>query len=730
MKKLYLKRIVCICIALLLFALAVLPVIVRAEQTNLSLGKSYTVEYVSSIDHAFPACKYESESRLTDGKLASGTSYTDPAFLELYRGTAVTVTIDLGSACAVSSVVLRTMQSKAAGVYCARYVKVDVSENGTDYATVGMLEDKKSVTDTNKKMITHTVELDQAYIARYVSVTFSCDVYTYTDEVTVYGSTETSGAVAAKPDTIKDDVGYADEIDGIGNIVLMYTVGNYNEEKLLPYLAYIDAEGNATDSMFDSMLFLPSPASGYDFSKSQTWDKYIEAMFGKSSNTNLTALNNLVGDMRETLSFEEGYRYPVFLAVPYLENGSNSFDGVKPNSLENRTKIVSAYIDQMIKLFDESSFEHLELKGFYWFHESIAYSATTYEEDFMINFNEYVHSKGLKSIWIPYYCSPGFERARELGFDSATLQSGYAFPRSGESIDVLGDVLPEAVDDSARQARKFGLGMEFELDIGVSDAYERFYKYLHTGYSTGCMDGHMMMLYQAVDGIYKCSKAPEVSDQRKIYDLLYLYNKGRFTSDAPVIEPDQIIVANINSRTSGTLSIIDNDSLKNKLFVVEKTATEGLTYVLEGDGFFIVNTKDTVPGMYTLNFKVSDGYNVSDEATVKFFIADYDNPAETIVLDQDLVLYKNLTQSNEVATLTSGVSINRYDIEDGWSYIRAKVDGKDVCGFAKLSTTEQNDSSVSDDSDSPSPIVWIVLAAVVGCIAIVVIIILIKKQKK
>ena len=729
MNQSYIKRIVCIVIALLLFAMAILPIIVRADDTNLSLGKPYTVEYESPIEHAYPAYTYKSETVLTDGKFTTNMSYSDSAFLELYRGTAVTVTIDLGELCAVSSVELRTLQSKAAGVYCARYVKVAVSENGTDFASVANLTDEKSVTDSSKKMITHKVELDKAYLARYVSVTFSCDVYTYVDEVTVYGSTDPSGAVSATPDAPAADLGYAKEIDGIGNIVLMYTVGNYTKDKLLPYFAYVDTAGEAKDTMFDSMLFLPSPASGYDFSKPDTWQKYIDSMFGASGKTNLTALNELVGEMRETLSLDNGYRYPVFLAIPYLEIGSNSFNGVRPNNLANRTKIVSAYIDQMIGLFADSGFDNLELKGFYWFHESIAYSASDYEEDFMINFNAYVHDKGLKSIWIPYYCAPGFERAVDLGFDAATLQSGYAFPRSGDSLNLLGAVMPESVDDSAMQARKYGLGMEFELDIGVTDAYERFYKYMHTGYSTGCMDGGMMMLYQAVDGILKCANSPGATDQRKLYDMLYLYNKQKFTSDAPVIEPDQVIVANLGSRTSGTLSITDNDSLKSKLNLVDIVASEGLTYVLEGDGFYILNTKESVAGMYSITFSVTDGYNVSEQATVKVFLTDFSAPSEVLTLDKEMVVYNRLNESSEPTAISVGASVNVYDMEDGWSYVTATVDGEDIEGFVKLDRSKQNDTSEPDTPSAPSSVIWIVLGAAVAVAAVVVILIIVKKQK-
>ena len=124
-------------ILLVSFLLSALAIAGVAASTNLAAGKSYTVEYDSKIDNAYPNRAYKQERALTDGKLASRASYSDTAFLKLYRGTSVSVTIDLGEACAVSSVELRTLQLKSAGIQCARYVHVAVSTDGETIGTVG-----------------------------------------------------------------------------------------------------------------------------------------------------------------------------------------------------------------------------------------------------------------------------------------------------------------------------------------------------------------------------------------------------------------------------------------------------------------------------------------------------------------------------------------------------------------------------------------------------------------
>ena len=727
---------------------------VFAQDAKLSVGKTYTVEYDSKIDNAYPARAYKQESALTDGKLATTASYADSAFLKLYRGTKVIVTIDLEKVCAVSSVEVRTLQNKGAGIDCPRYVYVAVSEDGESFGTVGSVIDEESVTLAGNRNITQKVVFDQAYKARYVRVTFSSDVYLYCDEVTVYGSETVGSAASAKADEPVSDAGFATPIDGINNVVLMYTSGNYSEATLRPYLAYVGTDGTATDLMFHSMLFLPSGASGFDFDTQKGWDDFVDNLFSVGKGANLDALNSLVGKMRGQLNLDDDYRYPVFLSVPYLDIGNTAIYGTVPNKMENRLKVLQAYVDRLISTFESSGFENLEFKGVYWHHELIPYTTSTTEDDLIKQFNEYVHSKELKSIWIPYYCAPGFETAVELGFDCATLQSGYAFPRSGDSLKEIGAVQPGAVEDSAAQAKKYGLGMEFEFNINAGDAAARFYKYLHTGYVSGCMENGMMMLYQTVTDIYQCAMSSSNSEERAVYDLLYQYINKTFTSNAPVVESDGTLkVLLTGKRISGNVSVVDEDSLKNDLKIFEQSATEGLTYVLEGDGFYLVNTKDTVPGRYSISFRVTDGYNISEPATIEFLVLDGELPEHKIELDSDLTLFVRDDEASETVSLSAGTSAKVIVVDDEWLYVSAKVDGKTIEGFVKAGELPQipkpdhnsgdvsGDMSVggdvasqpsdSGDSAGESDITYLLIAVsgVVLLVAVAVVVILVLRKK-
>lgn len=696
----------------------------RAEENVLSVGKSYTLEYEGEIDGAFPGKTYEPESSLTDGVKAANAAYGDSAFLHLYRGTAVHVTIDLESVCAVSSVELSALQGSG-GICCPRYVRVAVSEDGESFGTVGSVSDPDSITSKQAKIVKYNVALDKTYRARYVRVTFSSDVHTYVDEISVYGSADAAGAASAETDAPFEERGFGPQIDGIGNIVLMYTVGKYTEEQLLPCLMYVDTDGNPTDTMFDSMLFLPSGASNYDFTTAAGWDTYLEEMLGVSSNANLAALNSLAGKYSEALG---GKKYPVFLSVPYLAVGSKAINGVRPDSLENRSQIIQAFIDKAMEQFAAAGFDNLELKGFYWHEELIQYTASNYEEELIIRFNEYVHGKGLKTIWIPYYGSPGLERAVDLGFDCATLQSGYAFSRTAETAAEIGYSTAKAVEDSAALAKKYGLGMEFELDLGPTDYFDRYFKYVHTGYSTGCMNGHMMMLYQSVHGIYGCAGAAKGSTQRQIYEMTYQYIKQTFTSYAPVIAEHQVIAAKIGARSSGKLEISDADTVRGTLKTADANIPEGLPFVVEGDGFYVLNASDCQPGMYEVTFTVTDGYNLSEPGTVKILLYDPEEPGIALELTKDLTVYARLDTSSTAITIPAGTASAR-EVENGWYYVSTEVNGKTVDGFVEAAAIGLGGDS-SSGGGLPGWAIGVIAGGAALLVAAAAAAVFLKKKKK
>ena len=204
-----------------------------AADEVISVGKSYTVEYYTAVENAFPKKAYKKEKKLTDGIIAKSNSMSDTAWSEFYRGTAVEVTIDLGEVMAVTGATLGEYQYSSAGIWCSRYLEIYVSENGTDFGLVGKTVNENLVTQSQKKRVEFKVTLDKAYKARYVRAVFSSDVFTYVDELSVYGSKDASNAVSAEK-TVIPEKEISGDIDGINSVCLMYTASNIPPKRSCP----------------------------------------------------------------------------------------------------------------------------------------------------------------------------------------------------------------------------------------------------------------------------------------------------------------------------------------------------------------------------------------------------------------------------------------------------------------------------------------------------------------
>ncbi|MBQ1205728.1 MAG: DUF4855 domain-containing protein [Clostridia bacterium] len=591
---------------------------VNAADGVISVGKSYTVEYYTPVDDAFPKKAYKEEKKLTDGKVAKTNTMSDSAWTELYRGTAVQVTVDLGEVMAVSGATLGELQYRQAGIWCSRYLEIYVSENGTDFGLVGRTENKNLITQTQQKRVEFKLTLDKTYKARYVRAVFSSDVFTYVDELSIYGSSDVSGAVSVEK-TVIPEKEIAGDIDGIKSICLMYTATNYTPDVIKPYFAYIDKTGKAVDTMFDSMLFLGMPvtSSSDGFMRQNDMKNFVSVALG--ANTNISALDTVVGEMKGELGLGDDFKYPIFFSVPNIGIYSNSFgeiDGknVSSNSLSERSDIVKWYIDYVEEQFNAREFENVTLKGFYWFSESIDYALSTYESDLVAYFNDYSHGKGYKTMWIPFYSAAGIDEAKDLGFDSVTMQSGHAFEGGAE----VGAPTAQACKDAATTVKRFGLnGLEFEVDCNVKEYAKRFEKYVSAAYGAGLMEKGMITMYQVGDHLYRSSKG---TYNRGVYDLTYEFISGQYTECAPVIEGDITITVTAGDYVRGKFVVKDEDTNAANLQVINLQKIEGLYIEAYGNGRINIEAAKATPGTYETTLAVTDGSNVSNTIKVTVIV--------------------------------------------------------------------------------------------------------------
>ncbi|MBQ6043785.1 MAG: DUF4855 domain-containing protein [Clostridia bacterium] len=598
-----------------------------ADDENLVAGMKYTVTYESPIDKAYPNLVFSDPGyALTDGKKASDT-YSDSAYAHFYRGTYATVEFAFDSEVYVSGFDVGFF-GNAYGILIPREVYLSVSEDGENWYFVQSSRDDSQPSLNVKKRYRISVTSTDHYKARYARLTFSCDVFCYCDEIEIYGTRSGGGAAPF----IRDEKSYTNAftspdtpiLQGTRHVVLMYnnSEDTNTEEALLPYAAYLDNKGNVVSAdMFDSFLFLPLR---YSAKPGQTdkegWEEYLDATLGFGDTPrNLAALEKTAETVGAALGTEPP-TYNVFLSIPQMHVSDDIFGyfegkgNLRSNSKESRLYIAKWYVDLVLEKFNACNFKHLNFVGFYWFTELIDFSESSYEFEFVKEYNEYVHSKGVASVWIPYYCSPGFNYWRELGFDCAALQSGWAFPRAEDSE--TGAQIAGMTDDTMAVAKKYGMALELEV---ASAATERFADYINSAAKAGCMKDGISMYYQeALPGVfYKFYKT-----DRSKYDLLHRYINATYEQYAPVAQVPEVILIKTDSKdNTGNLNFSDPDTVKTKIKLASRTEPSHGTLSLDRDGFFVYTPEAGYSGEDSFTFSLTDAINVSEIYTVHILVS-------------------------------------------------------------------------------------------------------------
>ena len=643
------KTIICLTVIIVIMLSNTAPLRVFAEDENLVAGMQYTITVSSPIDKAYPNLVVKDQRyALTDGKKA-GNEYSDTAYVNFYRGTYYTVEFAFESDVYVNGFNAGFF-GNAYGILIPRETYLAVSEDGENwYTCISVRDDSLDALNKKGRYEIAKKTSDGYYKARYVRFTFASDVFTYCDEITVTGVRGGAEAVSHGYDTVE----YPNEftspelpiLQGTRHVVLIYNsrTDENTEEALLPYAAYLDKSMNVVSAdMFDSFLFLPHRYSTPDgMTMQEGWADYLETTLGFGDTPrNLAALENAAETIGKALG--ETPTFNVYLSVPENHGSGDLFgtvDGatVRMNSKENRLKAIGSYLDLVIKRFNECNFKHLRLVGFYWFNETIGFAETPYEFEFVREYNEYVHSKGYASIWIPYYCSPGFNYWAELGFDCAALQSGWAFPREADTE--TGAQKAGMTDDTMAIAKKYGMGLELEV---ASQAVNRFADYIESAAKSGCMKTGVSMYYQeAGPGVfYNFCKT-----NRTLYDMLHAYINATYEQYAPTFEKPGLIIIRKNSKdTTGNLRFTDPDSAKSKIRIASRKDPEHGTLTLDRDGFFVYNPEKDYTGEDSFSFSLTDGLNVTEEFTINITVAEnvirYDGADSILKADKAVVYFK------------------------------------------------------------------------------------------
>ena len=513
---------------------------------NLVKGLSY--EWSVEPEEQFP----DEGNQLTDGKYGS-LDYKDPAWVGHYLGKTRAVIFDLGKKQTIVKVQANFLQDHSAGIAFPNTVSVYVSDDKKQWGILGHLHTKKG-------RWTQEPPSHQTYVwygekdgiwngdpnatmayARYVKVTFTMEGWVFLDEIEIWGyDGYQNGAVSVPPNELKY-IKAGEATGGIHNLVLLYNghydsgAGDWKKDDILPYITYVNQEGEPQDWFFDGVLYLglltPQKRS-FEIGTAtlDEWKWYLDKTF--RSDGEMVQLNEAVSEAKEKLDNPD-HKVKVVIMIPYTGDTLTDFgdvdgDGVSENfnssiigpeaAYENKWKAVRWWMDQVKQRWQQGHYTHLEWVGMYWLSEEVGLSDPL-EPELIRNTSKLVHEQGLKFFWIPYFQGKRNFAWKTLGFDAAILQPNHFFPEESDPI---------RLEDTAELAQIYQMGVEIEIDERVNripNRKVRYLDYLNGGIDYGYMKDVFKGYYQGNRALLESARSHDLNI-REHYDWMYQFVKG------------------------------------------------------------------------------------------------------------------------------------------------------------------------------------------------------------
>lgn len=320
---------------------------------------------------------------------------------------------------------------------------------------------------------------------------------------------------------------------GIEDLVLIYH-GQRNRvpwtrENLLPYVAYLDAEGRPRDWFFDGFLFIEFATDDgvyihhyRETTRLPTIDDWVwlaESWF--RPNVGLAGLEQAVAQVAAALGpADRRARVVITLPIPLAQD--HAF-GPLPGEEEtldlaneqDAHRALAWYIDRVRAQWDAADYRHLELVGFYWTAESVPEAQVPPAR----RTSDYLHALGLKHFWIPYYGAAGYNTWRDTGFDAVMLQPNYFFTAEERPLTHFRTHALRA------QVANTGVEVEFDTRALTDERFRgRFYAYLDAGAFYGWMTDALLGYYEGGRAVLDFYHGGEPG--RVLYDAVYRFVKG------------------------------------------------------------------------------------------------------------------------------------------------------------------------------------------------------------
>lgn len=527
------------------------PAVKEMQFRNLAAGLSY--EWSEEPEASHPDVGY----KLTDGKYGT-LDMNDPAWVGHLRGKTREVVFDLGEEKSIGKIKSRFLQdyptnSILVPLTVSMYVSDDqenwglLSHNATQLLWgEGPPRQETFEWDGSRDGIKGGNTAGKLAYARYVKVTFTThpSQWEYIDEIEIIGTDGMVEGAIKVPAEEHRFLEPGEATAGIRNLNLLYNgqyangLGDWNKERIIPNISYVNKDGEPVDWLFDGILYLglTSPA-GRDFGVGQTiledWNWYLDKTFAAAGD--MQQLNEATVEVGAKLN-QPDHKVKVVLMIPNPGEYINDFgdvdgDGIsesfndsvvgKEKALENRIKVMQWWLDQVRQRWQEANYSNLELVGMYWLEEQISPSDTG--PDLLKAVSGKVHDMNLKFFWIPHSLAYKSFMWKDVGFDVVALQPNYFF----------GAMDSDRLEDTANLAKQYGMSIEVEFDDRMlTDGVfrERYIEYLNSGVETGLMKNGFRAYYQGNNAVYNLgvSKDPSL---RLMYDWLYQFLNGTYIID-------------------------------------------------------------------------------------------------------------------------------------------------------------------------------------------------------
>ena len=547
---------------------------------------------------------------ITDGKKATGNDIHNGQFFKFQSSAApIEIYFDLGNVAAVSSFTAQFTHRTSWGVQAPYEVTVFLSDDAKTWYKAGSM-DVEPINDAS--LVEASFTMKKAVQARYICFYFLTCNWVGVGELEAFGTTAVGNAPTLANSGLatreQSAIGYkepdADLLGGAKDLCLLYhgpKLDGFTVEKLIPYLAYVDTEGNITDTMFDSFLFLNS--GGFPSGNSSTagytesdikW--VVDDLFAE--NKNILALEQAAGQVKEALNLDSDFKYGLTIAL-YMPAGEDM-------NTEDKVAEIEKQIEQFEEKYNQYNFKNIELVGYYWYNEGV------YPEDneptVVTEASKLVHAKGVDFFWIPWFSASGVDTWQDYGFDVACMQPGYVFKEH---------ILDSRLEYAANTARYFGMGIEIEIASATfqnEKLYRRYLEYLAGGAKYGYLENCVHMYYQEILCYYNAAKSGDAK-VRLIYDYTYQFIKGTLSANPEALETVSVKGGKNTLITGQVMDTVPEEYTFNTVSMPESG-----TVSLANDGTFTYFPEKDFTGKVTFTYTYNAGLGESKICTVEITV--------------------------------------------------------------------------------------------------------------